>query len=333
MKRVLATTVALAAVCSLAACGSSKPSAKTSGAPSAAGSAPAGKATIYAALTTDNGTALADAFHKAYPNETVSMVTGGTGKLVSRMEAEATSGGVRADAMLLADPTVMPQLSQKGILGDYQPAAASRLPASDVGAGWFGPFLFYNVIVYKTGTTPVPTDWSDLTDQAYKGKIEIGDPSYSGTTLAMVAEMPKLAGADFFPKLKANDVKIVESTATIGKDVASGARPVGITLDSVYRPLKAAGSPVNIVWPASGAIPVPAPAAMVKGDTNPVARNFLVWLLTDAGQQALSAAGLSPSLVTSGSLPAGTKIVTVPYQQLVSQRSQILGDFTKVFGG
>ncbi len=369
MKRTLVTVIAVSAAFGLAACSSANsgstnssssspsPSSSSSSSNSLPGSSsssssslsssapvetsstsaetppPAGKATIYAAVTAANGTALQDAFHTAFPNETISIVAAGTGKLVTRMEAEEKAGGVRADAMLLADPTVMPQLASDGILGDYVPSAASQLPAGNSGQGWFGPLDFYNVIVYKDGLTPVPKDWSDLTNPAYKGKIEIGDPSYSGTTLAMAAEMPKLAGADFFTKLKANDVKIVQSTNTVGNDIASGARPIGITLDSVYRPLKEKGSPVTIVWPASGAIPVPAPAAMIKGSTNPVAKNFLDWLLTTDGQAELAKLGYSPALDSSGAVPAGTKIATVPFQDLVSQRATILGDFTKVFGG
>jgi iron(III) transport system substrate-binding protein len=357
MKRALASGVAVAAVLALAACSSSKdhstgsttssapattqsaaPSTSGSAAPQSAASSPAsqasGSATVYGALTADNGKALADAFHASHANETVSIVTGGTGALVTRIETEEKAGGVRADALLLADPTVMPQLDSAGVLDDsFKPASESELSPDMIGTGWFGPFNFFNVIVYKTGTTPVPKDWSDLTNPAYKGKIEIGDPAYSGTTLAMVAETPKLAGADFFSKLKANDVKIVQSTSTVGKDVASGARPIGITLDSVYRPLQTKGSPVQIVWPTSGAIPVPAPAALVKGAKNAaVASDFLNWLLTTDGQAELVKLGYTPAVGADQVLPAGTKVVTVPFSDLVSQRDSILSSFTKVFG-
>lgn len=357
MKRALASGIAAAATLMLAAaCGSSgssnsntgSTSSATSNATAQSGSAApsggaqsgaasptsgaSGSATIYGALTAANGKALADAFHTSRPNETVDIVTAGTGALVTRLETEQKAGGARADAILLADPTVMPKLASDGILGSYVPAAASTLPSGNVGDGWFGPFNFYNVIIYKTGTTPVPKDWSDLTNPAYKGKIEIGDPSYSGTTLAMAAEVPQLAGADFFTKLKANDIKIVQSTNTVGNDVASGARPVGITLDSVYRPLQEKGSPVQIVWPASGAIPVPAPAAMVKGHDSQVAKDFLDWLLTADGQTALAKLGYTPALGAAQVLPAGTKIATVPYSDLVSKRDSILAAFTKVFG-
>ena len=353
MKRALASGVAVAATFALAACSSSNKAAEsptsappasttqTSAAASAPGSAaPAssasssasGKATVYAALTAANGTALADAFHATHPYETLDIVTGGTGALVTRMETEVKAGGVRADAILLADPTVMPQLDSDGILGSYEPAATSTLPDGMVGTDWFGAFNFYNVIIYKNGTTPVPKDWADLTNPAYKGKIEIGDPSYSGTTLAMAAEMPKLAGDDFFTKLKANDIKIVQSTNTVGNDVASGARPIGITLDSVYRPLAAKGSPVTVVWPTSGDIPVPAPAAMVKSSDSAVAKDFLDWLLTSDGQAELVKLGYTPAIGADAVLPADTKVVTVPFQDLVSQRTAILNSFTKVFG-
>jgi len=354
MKRAIATGVAVAAAVTLAACSSSTKHTGTStgstpavpqssasqpgggaSSPAAPGSSAqaSGNATVYGALTAANGKALADAFHAGHPQETVDIVTGGTGALVTRIETEEKAGGVRADALLLADPTVMPQLDSAGVLDDtYKPDAESQLDSGMVGTGWFGPFNFYNVIIYKTGTTPVPKDWSDLTNPAYKGKIEIGDPSYSGTTLAMAAEMPKLAGDDFFSKLKANGVKIVQSTNTVGNDVASGARSIGITLDSVYRPLASKGSPVQVVWPTSGAIPVPAPAALVKGHDSAVAKDFLSWLLTSDGQSELTKLGYTPAIGATAVLPANTKVVTVPYTDLVSQRDSILSAFTKVFG-
>ena len=326
MKRIMAVA-AVAAVLALAACSSS-------GSDSGSGSTTSNKATVYAAVTADNGNALAAAFHAKFPNESISVVASGTGALVTRMETENKAGGVRADALLLADPTVMPQLASDGILSSYLPAAASQLPATEQGTGWFAPFNFNNVIIYKTGTTPIPKDWADLTNPAYKGKIEIGDPSYSGTTLAMAAEVPQLAGANFFAGLKANDVKIVQSTNTVGNDVASGARPIGITLDSVYRPLQAKGSPVQIVWPSSGTIPVPATAGLIKGhDSSKVAKDFLDWLLSSDGQQELVKLGYAPVLDdTSGAVPADAKVVSVPYQNLVSQRDSILSAFTQVFG-
>jgi len=354
MKRAIAAGVAVTAAFALAACSSSSKHSgastsptstapQTSASQASGGASPqgsggassqaSGSATVYGALTAANGKALADAFHASHAQETVDIVTGGTGALVTRIETEQKAGGVRADALLLADPTVMPQLDKAGVLDDsYKPDAASQLSPDMVGTGWFGPFNFYNVIIYKTGTTPVPKDWADLTNPAYKGKIEIGDPSYSGTTLAMAAEMPKLAGADFFSKLKANGVKIVQSTNTVGNDVASGARSIGITLDSVYRPLQAKGSSVQIVWPTSGAIPVPAPAALVKGHDSAVAKDFLSWLLTPEGQSELVKLGYTPAIGADQVLPPNTKVATVPFADLVSQRDSILSAFTKVFG-
>ena len=318
-RRAGALALAGAAVLALlAGCGS-----KSSGA--------SGKVTVYAALTDTNGKALAAAFEKANSKYTVNIVTEGTGALVTRIETEKKSGGVKANAVLLADPTVMPELASDGVIGDYVPADASKLPADLKGDGWFGAFQFYNVIIYHDGVTP-PKDWSDLTKPEYKGKVEIGDPSYSGTTLAMAAEVPKLAGDSYFADLKANGVKIVQSTNTVGNDVASGAMSVGITLDSVCRPLISGGSPVKMVWPTSGSIPVPAPAAIVKGQENAGAKAFLDWLLTDAGQKELTALGYAPALGASDAVPSDAKIVTVPYSDLVSQRATILGAFTKVFG-
>ena len=45
-----------------------------------------------------------------------------------------------------------------------------------------------SVVLNRKGLASAPKDWNDLNNQAFKGQIEIGDPAYSGTTLAMVAE-------------------------------------------------------------------------------------------------------------------------------------------------
>lgn len=289
-----------------------------------------GSITVYGALTEANGAALAKAFQDAYPQAKVEMVTAGTGPLVTRIDTERRAGGVRADVILLADPTVMPGLKDNDVLADYVPAAASGLPAGLKGTGWVGAFTFNNMLISRQGAT-APKDWQDLTTPAFTGKVELGDPAASGTTLGMVGYLSKTLGWDYFKNLQKNGAKVVQSTNTVGTDVAQGSVTAGITLDSVARDLKSKGSPIEMVWPQSGAIPVPAPAALVKGRESEVGRAFVDWLLTPQGQAQLVKLGYAPALGTSDAVPAGVKLVDVDWAQITKDRASILEQFKAIF--
>jgi iron(III) transport system substrate-binding protein len=288
--------------------------------------------TVYAALTTANGQALAKAFEAYDPGTTVNMVTGGTGVLVSRIQSEQKAGGVHADVLLLADPTTMAGLGSLNILSTYKPAAASKLPASFQGQNWAGAFEFNNVILYHKGMSlPVPQTWQDLTSSAYHNQLELGDPSYSGTTLAMVSELSQQYQWSYFSTLKKNGALTVQSTNTVGTDVAAGRVDVGITLDSVANSLVAQGSPVQVVWPKDGAIPVPAPVSIVSGHDNSLSEKFDDWLFSSSGQQAINKLGYASPLLQSNLVPAGTKQTDVNWQSVTQDRDNTIKQFSSIF--
>ena len=166
--------------------------------------APTGDLTVYAALTQDNGDAMAKAFMTAFPAVHTTMVTGGTGALVTRIAAEQKAGGVKADVIFLADPTAMDALASSGALSNDVPAAASGLPQGLTGKDWAGVLTFQNVIAYRQGISNPPADWSDLTKPGLKGKVVIADPSYSGTTFGEAGALSSKLGWQYFQDLKTN---------------------------------------------------------------------------------------------------------------------------------
>lgn len=291
-----------------------------------------GPITVYAALTDAAGKALATAFeHQGHGQ--LNVVTGGMGALVTRLESERKAGGARADALLLADPTAMNALEQEGALADYTPAEAARLKPSLRGGTWAAAFTFNNVILsHKGSPLPAPTDWKDLGNPAYQGKIELADPAYSGTTLGMVGVLAQREGWSYFEGLRKLEARVVQSTNTVGTDVAAGRAAVGISLDTVGRDLEGKGSPVQIVWPASGAIPVPAPVALVKGHNSPAARAFSTWLLSAQGQETVAQLGYPPALGSSALVPASATRLEVDWAKLHAQRDEVLSRFKGICG-
>jgi len=325
----------------LAACGGSAAPASSS-AGGAAGKPAAGSITLYGALTSENGDAFAKAFQAASPGNSVQVVAAGSGALMSRISAEQKAGGVKADVILLADPTAMDGLVSDGVTTAYQPKDADKLPAALRGNGWAGAFTFNNVILSRKGLASPPKDWADLNNPAYKGGIEIGDPAYSGTTLAMVAALSDKLGWEYFKGLRGLDTRAVQSTNTVGTDVqstntvgtdiAGGQMQVGISLDSVGRDLIKKGSPVDMVWPSSGAIPVPAPVALVKGRDSAAAKAFVDWLISADGQDTSVKLGYAPAYGQSDAVPAGTKTIDLNWSQLLKDRDKTLQMFKSIFG-
>ncbi|MBV9119475.1 MAG: extracellular solute-binding protein [Chloroflexi bacterium] len=311
----------------VAASNSAAASTSASGQPAASGAI-----TVYGALTEENGDAFARDFQALPGGAKVNMVVGGTGVLLSRIAAEQKAGGVKADVLLLADPTAMAGFQADGLLADYQPKDAAQLPAGMRGPGWNGAFTFNNVILNRKGMASPPKDWADLKNPAYKGAIEIGDPAPSGTTLSMVDVLSRQLGWDYFRALRGQDARVVASTNTVGTDIAGGQMQVGISLDSVGRDLIKKGSPVEMVWPTSGAIPVPAPVALVKGHDSAMARAFADWLVSPAGQAEAVKLGYAPAYGPSDAIPAGAKQVAVNFDQVAKDRDSTLGTFKSIFG-
>ncbi|MBV8084728.1 MAG: extracellular solute-binding protein, partial [Chloroflexi bacterium] len=144
-----ASSTSAVATTSAAASASGSAAAK----PAASGSAAAGPSVspntaltgtiaVYGALTQDNADAFAKAFNAVAPNVKATMVAAGSGPLMTRITSEQQAGGVKADIILLADPTAMNGLAQQGVLADYAPKDAGQLPAALKGPSWYGAFTF-----------------------------------------------------------------------------------------------------------------------------------------------------------------------------------------------
>src|SRR5947209_1823488 len=148
VKPAASTAVSASAVAKPA---SASVSAKPATSGSAAAKPAAGTITVYGALTTENGEAFAKAFQAASPGNNVQVVAAGSGALMSRIVAEQKAGGVKADVILLADPTAMDGLVAEGVTMAYEPKDAGKLPASLRGNGWSGAFTFNNVVLNRKG--------------------------------------------------------------------------------------------------------------------------------------------------------------------------------------
>ena len=113
----------------------------------------------------------------------------------------------------------------------------------------------------------MPRNQSDLADPKWKGQVAMADPRF-GSTSFHVAALYALVGDekmdDFFRRLKANGVRVVDGNSVVRDLVARGDVRVGLTdTDDVNVALED-GQPIAMVLPDKDGLGVPVMPNMVS---------------------------------------------------------------------
>ena len=120
---------------------------------------------------------------------------------------------------------------------------------------WTGFSARMRVIAYNTklvSADEAPQSVLDLADPKWKGQAAIADPRFGSTSFhvaALYAVLGDEKADDFFRRLKANDVRIVDGNSVVRDMVVRGEVKVGLTdTDDVNVALEA-GQPIAMVLP------------------------------------------------------------------------------------
>ena len=190
--------------------------------------------------------------------------------LANRLLAE--KGRPRADVFWSNEPVRTLVLKSRGVLTPYQSPAASDIAPSfkDPDGYWTGFAARLRVIAYNTNKVTAgdaPRSVLDLADSRWKGQVAIADPRFGSTSFhvaALYAELGDERADEYFRKLKANDVKVVDGNSVVRDMVARGDVLVGLTdTDDVNVALEAK-QPVAMVVPDREGMGVPVMPNMVS---------------------------------------------------------------------
>ena len=215
-------------------------------------------------------------------------------------EAKAEADNPRFDVWHSAGPDVAAIANREGLLESYKSpmlpqlhewaqkaAAANNYTLTPIYTGVIG--FGYNTELLKNKGLPEPKCWADLTNPAYKGEIQMADPSTSGTALTMVTTLLELMGEDKgFDYLKALNKNINQYTrsGTAGiKAAARGETTIGIAFlhDAIAQTVQ--GFPVKAVAPCEGTGYEMPGVAIIKGGPNPEgAKSWVDFALSVEGQ-------------------------------------------------
>jgi iron(III) transport system substrate-binding protein len=190
--------------------------------------------------------------------------------LANRLLAEQSRP--QADVFWSNEPVRTLVLKSRGVLAPYRSANANGIPdvLRDPEGYWTGFSARMRVIAYNTKLVPeaeAPRSVLDLADPKWKGQVAIADPRFGSTSFhvaALYAVLGDDKADDFFRRLKANGVKVVDGNSVVRDMVVRGEVKVGLTdTDDVNVALEA-GEPIGMVLPDRDGMGVPVMPNMVS---------------------------------------------------------------------
>lgn len=266
-----------------------------------------GEVVVYTPFPEICAKELAKAFEKK-TNIKVDMVMEGTSKVLGRLRAEKDNP--KADVWYgAAGMIAFISATKQGLLEPYQPKGYEDLPVSrgnlilrDEAFHWTGIAIIGMGYAYnpKRVTDP-PKTWDELALERWKGKIEMWDPSSSGTAVLFLMSAIQRYGEEkgwaylhkVFENLKRYTVE--------GKpafNVVRGESDIGIHFEHQvleFLEEQSGGDPVdnsdrNIRWYLPPESPVIVdPVALIKGAPHPEeARLFIDFVLSPEGQKIIN---------------------------------------------
>lgn len=335
IRRISARFAVLLPLLLVAACGGAEEPSTSSGSDSS-GSETAdvsGPITLYTCVSDSTIQPVMEAFTEANPDAEIELYRAPTADLNARVAGDVRSGGLQADVIWACDPLTMQDYVDQDLVGGWTPESdiAEDLRTDD----YVGVAVLYMVSIAGDGVD-APESWSDLTGDDYAG-LALPDPSFAASalgTLGYFSQDPDF-GIEYYQDLKDNDAVQVNAPDDVTSGVAEGLYPAGITTSQSGYTAQTNGSPIEVVWPAPGAIAIYGPAALATESDNPdTAKAFLSFISSEAGQTVIAEAGSYPSLegIAGPTIPDDAQIVYPDWAALAEEKDSLLSDYQEIFG-
>jgi iron(III) transport system substrate-binding protein len=248
-----------------------------------------GRITWYVSqIDTPTADTAGHAFTALHPGIEVNVVRTTTQIAYQRLIQDLRGGAPQCDVYSTTDVGHYTALKQRGALAAYRPENAASLSPEfqnfDPDGTYFPTYSGLVVIAYNTKkltADQAPKSWRALAEPAWKGKLSLGHPGFSGYVGNWVVELTKLYGWHYFEQIAQNDPLVSRSIIDTVTVLNAGERVVGVSpspsaLESIDK-----GNPLAVVYPEDGAILMIAPSAVLASAPHPnAARLFMEFLLS-----------------------------------------------------
>ncbi len=294
--------------------------------------APSNSLVIWSATSAELTQAMANAFMKSHQKIKVSIISSGTGELITRLKAEQPnpSGDIALG------------MGQEAFVGNYNLFDSYTVKSDDIPPllkdtknhpKYYGMSMPIQAIMVNTDLlTPseYPKSWKDLANPKYKGKIVMANPSMSGSAYSQIYQMYELYGFDFIKKLVPN-VVWVTSSKIVPNSVVRGEYAIGVTGDYNVAKKLSEGAHVAVSYPSEGTGARFDASGIIKNCPDlKNAQQFMDWVVT---KQALEIVykvrdrrTVNPNVPVPKGLPPLSKVTLIPYDAV--KASKIRKDLT-----
>lgn len=271
----------------------------------------------------------------------VELFRSGGSAVLRRFLQEMDARRVIADVLTISDPAAAGALIKRDLLVPFRPRNFEKIPdeVKDPRGHHVAQRLNLVGIVVRTDKgLDFPKNWTDLTAPKYKGQMVMPDPSYTAIQLMVVGTLSRKYGWEFYQRLRANDVMIVQGHQQVSEILTRGERLIAAEGADQYAWLdRKAGHKVQTVFPADGAFAIAAPTAVIKGAPHPNAGKALAeFMIGDAVQRLFPGEGIyaarSDVAPPPGNPPLGRiKLIPVDYDRIEKEAKSLKTRFNEIF--
>jgi len=299
-----------------------------------------GAVTWYTSTPVETAQKIANLF-QAETGIKVELFRSGGSAVVRRFLQEMDARRVVADVLTVSDPAAAGAMIKRNLFVPFRPRNFDKV--RDELKEPKGHHIAQRVnlvgLVARTDKgVELPRNWTDLTAPRYKGQLVMADPSYTAIQLMIVATLSKRYGWDFYQKLRANDIMIVQGHQQVAEALTRGERLVAAEGADQYAWVdRKAGHKVQTIIPADGAFAIPSPTAVIKGSPHPSAAKALAeFMISDTVQKLFPGEGIyaarSDVEPPPGNPPLGQiKLLTVDYDQIEKDSKALKQRFNEIY--
>ncbi len=271
----------------------------------------------------------------------VELFRSGGSAVLRRFLQEIDARRVVADVLTISDPAAASTLIKRDLLVPFRPRHFDKIreEVKDSKGYHIAQRLNLVGIVARTDKgVPLPRNWTDLTDPKYKGLLVMPDPSYTAIQLMVVGTLSRKYGWEFYQKLRANDIMIVQGHQQVEETLTRGERLIAAEgADQNAWVDRKAGHKVQTIFPTDGAFAIAAPTAVIKGSPHPNAgKAFAEFMIGDTVQKLFPDEGIyaarSDVEPPPGNPPLGQiKLMPVDYDQIEKESKGLKARFNEIY--
>ncbi len=269
-KRILAMVMALAMGFGLTACGGSSSSSKPSETETPTSYEDVtGKVVIYTSIYEDIIDDLQASLDETFPNADIEFFQGGSGTIQSKVAAEMDAGKLGCDILMVAEPSYSLELKDAGYLHPHEFSDAAKLSFVYDDEGYWYPVRVCNMVLAynpeKYDESEIPHTFKDFAeDSSLKGQLSMSDPLVSGTSYSSMVGLIDTYNEDLIKSLGKQNVTLEAGSIGLSKLETGECKVCMVLEESVLKKREEEGSPLEIIYPKDGCIPVPSPIMIVN---------------------------------------------------------------------